>query len=668
MRSSLLAAAAVALLLVADTARAAPGDPDASFSGDGRADRRPRGRSRAGRTPSRSRRNGAIVVGGRVPPVRRRPDRRLRARPRATPAAALQTQTTDIDGGDDHALAVAFNRFSDKIVLSGYTKPKPGVTHNEFATRPLQRGGSPRPRVQPATARRRVDFGTGAIAQDVAVDSNLRIVAGGGRERGRRRRTTSRSPASVPPTARYDNELLGRRQADHRPGAASSRPTAVAVEPDGQIVVAGRAAKTKGDFDLAVARYRRLDGSPDTSFRHRPASVTTDFGAAPTAANGIAIQPDGKIVVAGHDRQGDFAVARYNTDGTLDTSFSSDGKLTRTSAAPATTPRGVAVQADGKIVVAGPAVASTAARDFALARYNPDGTLDASFAGDGRKTTDLGSNDLAAALALQPDGRIVLAGLRSQSGRELVSRSPATRARLRTPTATGSPTPATPARPSRRATANGCPGRRSRLQARSRARARRLRQGGATGRPRRVRRCSGDCGKNVFRAGAGDDRLTGGPLADLLCRGEAGSGQTFDGLDGRRPAVRGLLPRAPGWRRWPARATTCSAAAPAATASSAAAATTSSAARRAPTASTAARAATSFHGRHQQRPPDRRRGDRRRAAGGAGRNRYTSSAGNDKVSAVNGKRDRVDCGAGRRDSARVDRRDRVKGCERVRRR
>ena len=103
------------------------------------------------------------------------------------PGGSVQTQTTDIDGGDDHALSVAFNRFSDKIVLSGYTKPKPGVTHNEFATVRYNAGLRPRPEFN-LDGSGRVDFGTSAIAQDVAVDSNLRIVqvgvvnAGGGED------------------------------------------------------------------------------------------------------------------------------------------------------------------------------------------------------------------------------------------------------------------------------------------------------------------------------------------------------------------------------------------------------------------------------------------------------------------------------------------------------
>ena len=71
----------------------------------------------------------------------------------------------------------------------------------------------------------------------------------------------------------------------------------------------------------------------------------------------------------------------------------------------------MAIQADGRIVAGGHSfTGGAAARDFALARYNPDGTLDTSFSGDGKQTLDLGSNDIAEGVALQPDGRIVLAG------------------------------------------------------------------------------------------------------------------------------------------------------------------------------------------------------------------------------------------------------------------
>ena len=141
--------------------------------------------------------------------------------------------------------------------------------------------------------------------------------------------------------------------------------------------------------------------------------VLTSFGASYGAIHDLALQPDGKIVAVGGQCGGescDVALARYLTDGQLDPSFSEDGRVQ--------TPLGgssaaaVAIQADGKIVVAGRRCAPTCS-EFALLRYDTEGNLDPTFDGDGKVFTDLGGTyEWAEALALQSDGRIVAAGRR----------------------------------------------------------------------------------------------------------------------------------------------------------------------------------------------------------------------------------------------------------------
>ena len=145
--------------------------------------------------------------------------------------------------------------------------------------------------------------------------------------------------------------------------------------------------------DFALARYN-ADGSLDTTF-DADGKVTTDFvgGERDDAAMAVAVQADGKIVVAGYTTAPatlDFALARYNADGSLDTTFDGDGKAHhRPSASVATTvPTASAVQADGKIVVAGYLDPAGGDHDFALARYNADGSLDTTFDADGKLTTD----------------------------------------------------------------------------------------------------------------------------------------------------------------------------------------------------------------------------------------------------------------------------------------
>lgn len=178
----------------------------------------------------------------------------------------------------------------------------------------------------------------------------------------------------------------------------------VAIQSDGKIVAAGGSyAGAGGTHDFALARYMP-DGSLDTSF-DGDGKLTTDFGGG--VAYGVALQPDGKIVAVGGGAGG-FSFARYNAVGSLDTSFDGDGK--RTTDFGGGWASGVALQSDGKIVAVGYATGFGAEGDFALARYNADGSLDASFSGDGSQTTDIGGDEGASDVAIQRDGKIVAVG------------------------------------------------------------------------------------------------------------------------------------------------------------------------------------------------------------------------------------------------------------------
>lgn len=149
----------------------------------------------------------------------------------------------------------------------------------------------------------------------------------------------------------------------------------------------------------------RGDGDVDRSFGSG-GRVTTDLGL-DDVGNAVAIQADGKLVVAGFSGDG-FALARYNTDGSSDASFSGDGKVT-TDFGTISFGYAVTTQRDRKVVVAG-FTRPDPDSDFALARYNPDGSLDTSFGGDGKVTTDFGANDKAFGVAVQRDGKTVALG------------------------------------------------------------------------------------------------------------------------------------------------------------------------------------------------------------------------------------------------------------------
>jgi uncharacterized delta-60 repeat protein len=181
--------------------------------------------------------------------------------------------------------------------------------------------------------------------------------------------------------------------------------SALAIQADGRLVAAG----TSGGRKFALARYNS-DGTLDTSFGG-DGKVTTDFTSSFDGASALAIQADGRLVAAGSAGGRRFALARYNSDGTLDTSFGGDGKVTTNFSPGNDLANGVAIAPGGAIVAAGAARVEGADPRFALARYNSDGTLDPSFGGDGKVTTNFtAGTDVALGMVLRPDGRVVVAG------------------------------------------------------------------------------------------------------------------------------------------------------------------------------------------------------------------------------------------------------------------
>jgi uncharacterized delta-60 repeat protein len=182
----------------------------------------------------------------------------------------------------------------------------------------------------------------------------------------------------------------------------------VAVQSNGKIVAAGSSGS-----DIALVRFKE-NGMLDPTFSG-DGKVKTDLGATESARS-LAIQPNGKILVTGFTGSGNtqnFAVARYNPDGTLDTRFSRDGIVT-TDFGGTDEAYSVAIQADGGIVVGGGTGLGGCCDKFALARYTVGGILDPTFDMDGRLTADLGPNiDQVDSLALQADQKIVAGGVTS---------------------------------------------------------------------------------------------------------------------------------------------------------------------------------------------------------------------------------------------------------------
>ena len=241
-------------------------------------------------------------------------------------------------------------------------------------------------------------------AHAMVVQSDGKIVAVGSAGQGFAL-ARYRSDGSLDPTFSGDGKAV-----TNFAGATCGGANAVAVQMNGKIVTAGRVSFGSGcsRSRFALLRYTQ-NGGLDPSFGNG-GRVLTRFGG--DSANGVAVQSDGRIVaVGGGGILGGFAVARYRTDGTLDTSFAGDGKMRNGRGLGFSAANGVTIQADGKIL----AVGDVDFFGFAIARYNRNGTLDSSFGNGGQVSTTVGAGEGGAnASVIQPNGKIVVAGSTDQ--------------------------------------------------------------------------------------------------------------------------------------------------------------------------------------------------------------------------------------------------------------
>ncbi len=310
--------------------------------------------------------------------------------------------TTPIGGGEDQARAMAL--LSDgTIIAAGFAH---NGSHNEFALARYQDEGH----------LLAGHFGIGGIvttgfsrspssdeARAVAIDSNGKIVVAGYAHNDGNENDIALARYNV--NGSLDTGFgTGGRAVSGLSG--KDRAYAMALLDDGKIFVAGEAG---GNF---ILKRFNANGTADTGFQ-TAGKITTHMGGSEDSAYAMAVQADGKILLAGVTNDGTsdiFALARYTAAGDLDTTFSSDGKVTTRMSTNDNFAYAVAVQPDGKIVVAGAARNSTNDH-FALARYTAAGDLDTTFSSDGKVLTDFaGNNDRVNAVAVQPNGKIVVAG------------------------------------------------------------------------------------------------------------------------------------------------------------------------------------------------------------------------------------------------------------------
>jgi uncharacterized delta-60 repeat protein len=274
-----------------------------------------------------------------------------------------------------------------------------GAAYNITVMR-LRPNGTPDPGFGTAGLKT-VDFGGSETATDVLVQPDGKIVVSGYTDTDE---LVVRLNANGDPDTGFDVD--GKVTLEY---GAAAYGNAVALAPDGRIVVGGYVSDAD-DPDLTVARVL-ANGTPDPSFDDdglkRIDPGTLDYG------RDVLVQPDGKVLVTGaSDSQ--FVAVRLAGNGVPDQSFDGDG-VAKADAGGAATSLGAVLQANGKIVLAGQAVGGTGPQQAVVVRLQPGGTLDTTFSFDGVQRINLPSSG-AEAVALQTDGRVVLAGTTTAAG------------------------------------------------------------------------------------------------------------------------------------------------------------------------------------------------------------------------------------------------------------
>ena len=344
-----------------------------------------------------------VLAGGSYQPL---PTGDEAAVARLNPDGALDP-TFDGDGrllttmGKAHAIASAVDVLPDgRITLVGTDS---GGSSRDWVFYRLNEDGSPDPGFTPTT----INFGADERPEDVVRQPDGKLVAAGFTGTAPDYKwAVARIDQNGGPDSTFDGD--GMQTLDFGPGHNWAQ--AVALQPDGKIVLAGEGPGLTRD--IWVVRLTQ-GGQPDSSFGGG-GFKQVDFGAQ-EFDRGVAVQPDGRILVAGTTVSGgnaDFAIARFDSTGALDTTFSDDGKQTFDFGSPADTAAGVVVQPDGRIVVVGH---GGPGGDNVFVRMNSDGSLDQSFGNGGVTVADLGGDEFPRRMALQPDGKIISVGSTSNN-------------------------------------------------------------------------------------------------------------------------------------------------------------------------------------------------------------------------------------------------------------
>ena len=321
------------------------------------------------------------------------------------PPQSIDGDTIELHNAYAYTVAIQPN---NKIVLGGYANTPAGY---DFAIARYNTNGKPDSSFG-TNGKQTTDFGsTNDIGYSLAIQPDAKIILAG---------YSSTNTTNHFCVARYDslgqpdNSFNGNGKQTTDVGSDELIGNSAGLQSNGKILVAGY-TQNGGLNDFAVVRFN-INGTIDNTF-NGTGTVTTDFNNTDDYAGSIAIQSDDKILVAGYSfinyppniTAQHLAVARYNSDGSLDNSFANGGKLSGDSAQKYTRFNATAIQADGKVLAAGYAWNGNN-YDFAVIRYTVNGIPDTSFGNNGILLTDFGSDDEAGSIALQPDGKIIVGG------------------------------------------------------------------------------------------------------------------------------------------------------------------------------------------------------------------------------------------------------------------
>jgi uncharacterized delta-60 repeat protein len=194
-------------------------------------------------------------------------------------------------------------------------------------------------------------------------------------------------------------------------GSSSDFGQSLAIQPDGKILLGG-SCYNGSNYNFCIARFNS-DGTLDTTFGSS-GKVIQPIGSSYDNGYSLAIQPDGKILLGGFCYNGnnnDFCIARFETNGTLDTTFGSSGIVIQPIGSSSDYGLSLAIQPDGKILLGGFCY-NGSDNDFCIARFNSNGTLDTSFGTGGKVIQSIIGSvvNFGYSLAIQPDGKILLGG------------------------------------------------------------------------------------------------------------------------------------------------------------------------------------------------------------------------------------------------------------------